>query len=169
MRLPTFHHLPHLCDSTGLMPGPGAFQPAQGITVLHQQVRAMEGRPSAQESGDEHLNVSFTPWINFLLLMLTKYHKLNDTKQHRFTIFQFWKSEFRYKSYRAKNKVLAEMCSLWRLQGQICFPTLSGSRSDLYSLAHGCITLTSASVATSPFLTLTLISSVSMSNSLEFP
>lgn len=64
----------------------------------------MEGRPSAQESGDGHLNVSFTPWINFLLLTLTKYHKLNDIKQHRFTIFQFWKSEFRYKSYRAKKQ-----------------------------------------------------------------
>lgn len=33
-------------------------------------------------------------WINFLLRMFPKYHKLNDSKQQRFTIFRFWKLEF---------------------------------------------------------------------------
>lgn len=62
------------------------------------------------------------------------------TKQHKFIILHFWRSEVitQNELYGTKFKVfLAGLHSFWRLQGRICFLLFPDSRSHLHSLASG--------------------------------
>lgn len=57
--------------------------------------------------------------------------------QHKFIVFQFWKSEVQNQFHWAQIKVSAGPPSFWRLQGRIHSLPFSASRGCPHSLASG--------------------------------
>ena len=65
---------------------------------------------------------------SFSIAPVTSHYTLSDLKPHRFIILQVWRSEVQNALHGAKIKVLARMCSFWRLSGEPVSLPLPASR-----------------------------------------
>lgn len=123
---------PLLCPSwdyhLGLLTGLPAALPASQSPIL-LKLNKIPSLPYLKPSSSFHC-------ISELVICIIAYcccnqsPQFSDLQQHRCILFQFQRSE-------SKMKLLAGLCSFWRLQRRICFLVVFASRGCLHALVYG--------------------------------